>query len=82
MGIVRKAQTQAANVDKQRYVNPLTAIGSMLAATIFGITSLIVAAVTAAAIVFVVPWLLVTPLVLVGLLIRLAGFVLGGLGLV
>lgn len=79
---VRREQTHAAEAREERYFNPLTALGSMLAAVIFTITSLVAAAVAVAAIVFLVPWLLVAPMILAGLVISLAGFVLSGFGLV
>jgi hypothetical protein len=60
----------------------LSLVSSMLATTLYTLVSVMFAALATAAFVLVLPWLLLAPMIVTGLLISLAGFVLGGLGLI
>jgi hypothetical protein len=57
-------------------------IASLFAAIAYTLISLTIAVVAIATLVLVVPWLLLAPMIVVGVLTNLAGFVFGGLGLI
>lgn len=54
----------------------------MLAGILYTVISLTMAAVVIVTLILILPWLLLLPVIVIGLLISLAGFVLSSLGLI
>jgi hypothetical protein len=78
----RTAPARTAEVRKQRDFNALSVIVSMLSAVLFSVASLVSAVIAVALLIFIVPWLLLAPVIVVSLLVSLAGLVFSGLGLI
>lgn len=74
-------RTEEAQGRQQVTFGLLRAIASVLASLLYSAIALFLGAVTLIALVVAVPWLLLAPAILAGFVVRLAGFVLNGLGL-
>jgi hypothetical protein len=75
-------KTQVARHRERSHLNSVAFIASLFAAIAYTLISLTIAVVAIATLVLVVPWLLLAPMIVVGVLTNLAGFVFGGLGLI
>jgi hypothetical protein len=76
------AKTQVAQRRERSQLSLMSFMASLFAAIAYTFVSLTIAVVAIVTLVLVVPWLLLAPMIVVGLLINLAGFVFGGLGLI
>jgi hypothetical protein len=75
-------KTQVAQRRERSQLNLMSFMASMVAAIAYTFVSLAIAVIAIVALVLVAPWLLLAPMIAVGLLINLAGFVFAGLGLI
>jgi hypothetical protein len=76
------AKTQLAQRRERSQLNLMSFTALIVAAIAYTFVSLTIAVITIVTLVLVAPWLLLAPLIVVGLLISLAGLVFGGLGLI
>jgi hypothetical protein len=67
--------------ERTQYGSLATVVVSALATLLYTVVSLMIAATVVLSLIVVVPWLLLAPAILIGLIVSLAGFALCGLGI-
>jgi hypothetical protein len=72
----------AEQLERTQYGSLTKLVVSVLVSLLYTLVSLVIAAAVMLSLILVIPWLLLAPLIVAGLAINLAGFVLGGLGLI
>ena len=81
--VLSRAPTRVAQRHERTQRGSLTTVVvSVLASLLYTVVSLVIAAAVILSAILVVPWLLLVPIIVAGLAIIIAGFVLGGLGLI
>lgn len=79
---IGEARARKAQHGDSRQFGVLSYVASMLAGILYTVISLTMAAVVIVTLILILPWLLLLPVIVIGLLISLAGFVLSSLGLI